>query len=119
MNLSQLRQQVMFQTGNDAADLGDFQPHLTDYLNEGCFRLMQAYHGQDAPWEPLQHEKSMPDLPQWLHRAIADYATWMVYRNGSPQKQNRGAVFLRTFNDALLRARSARAEEASIHGIPL
>ena len=33
MTLLELKQQVMFQTGNDAEDLGDFQPHLTDYLN--------------------------------------------------------------------------------------
>ena len=43
MNLLELKQQVMFQTGNDADDLGDFQPHLTDYLNEGYDRLMMAY----------------------------------------------------------------------------
>ena len=94
MNLLELKQQVMFQTGNDADDLGDFQPHLTDYLNEGYDRLMMAYvreHiGGDGDYPELGHDKSQPELPEWLHRAIADYATWLVYRNGSAEKQSRG-----------------------------
>ena len=122
MNLLELKQQVMFQTGNDAEDLGDFQPHLTDYLNEGYDRLAQAYSGKSVGMDdalmPLLRDKSVPELPEWLHRAIADYATWMVYRNGSAQKQNRGVVFLRTFNEALSRARAA-SSEAFITHIPL
>ena len=33
MTLEELKNQVMFRTGNDAADLGDFLPHVVDYLN--------------------------------------------------------------------------------------
>ena len=110
MNLLELKQQVMFQTGNDADDLGDFQPHLTDYLNEGYDRLMMAYlreHiGSEGDYPALGHDKSLPELPEWLHRAIADYATWMVYRNGSAEKQSRGYVFRRAFEEAEMKART-------------
>ena len=120
MNLLQLKQQVMFQTGNDAEDLGDFQPHLTDYLNEGYDLLMMASQGKhvdaESEAQPLSHDKGEPELPSWMHRALADYATWLVYRNGSAQKQGRGYVFRKAFDEVLSRARSAGGRQ--IHGIP-
>ena len=120
MNLLKLKQQVMFQTGNDAEDLGDFQPHLTDYLNEGYDLLMMAYEGRHVDDEGdtprLSHDKSEPELPAWLHRPIADYAAWMVYRNGSAQKQSRGYVFRKAFDEALSRARAAKGK--FVYNIP-
>ena len=111
MNLLELKQQVMFQTGNDAEDLGDFLPHLNDYLNEAYDRLLMACKGQHADDEGdyprLRSDRSMPDLPQWAHRALADFATWMVYRNGSPQKQNRGYVFKKAFDEMESRLRAS------------
>ncbi|MDD6143319.1 MAG: hypothetical protein PUD16_07485 [bacterium] len=122
MNLLELKQQVMFQTGNDADDLGDFQPHLTDYLNEGYDRLMMAYvreHiGGDGDSPELGHDKSRPELPEWLHRAIADYATWLVYRNGSAEKQSRGFVFRKAFEEAEMKARTFSAGKYITH-IPM
>lgn len=35
MNLLEIKNMVMFQTNNDADDLGDFLPYLEDYINEG------------------------------------------------------------------------------------
>lgn len=114
MTLVELKQQVMFQTGNDAQDLGDFQPHLTDYLNEGYDRLVRAYadahlNDESGAYPALLHDRSMPGLPEWAHRAIADYATWMVYRNGSAVRQNRGYVFRKAFDDVENRLRASRA----------
>lgn len=121
MNLLELKQQVMFQTGNDAEDLGDFLPHLSDYLNEAYDRLLMACKGRhvddEGEYPRLTHDKSQPELPQWAHRALADYATWMVYRNGSPQKQNRGYVFKKAFEEAQIRLR-ANGGGRYIHGIP-
>lgn len=112
MNLLELKRQVMFQTGNDADDLGDFQPHLTDYLNEAYDRLLMAYMGvhadDDGEYPLLRHDKSEPELPAWSHRAMADYAAWLVYRNGSPQKQSRGYVFRKAFDEAESRLRMQR-----------
>ena len=98
MNLGEMKKQNMFQTNNDADDLGDFLPHLTDYINEGYDRVVQAWSGghvseDDDTFTPLTNDQSTPALPGWAHRAIVDWATWLVYRNGSPNKQSRGAVF--------------------------
>ena len=120
MTLQQIRQQVMFQIGGDEADLGDYLPHLNDYINEGYDQLLAAVNGKhlsdEGEYPPRRHEKSQPELPAHLHRALADYAAWMVYRNGSAQRQSRGAVFRRAFEECLSRARLAGA--AFIRNIP-
>ena len=123
MELSALRQQVMFQIGGDAEDIQDFLPFLTDYLNEGYDRLaIAAYarHVGDAENDlmPLKHERSTPELPEWTHRAIADWATWLICRNGNTQRQNRGYAFRRAFEDVEGRLRSAQSGRF-IRNIPL
>lgn len=121
MDLSALRQQVMFQIGGDAEDVKDFLPHLNDYINEAYDRLVMAAHGrhlcpEDERFQPLSHELSQPALPAWTHRAIADWATWLVCRNGSAQRQNRGYAFRKAFLDVESRLRGAPKH---IHNIPL
>lgn len=102
MNLAEIKSEIMFQTNNDEDDLGDFLPYLTDYINEGYDRLVYAFAGthvsadsEDYPL--LKVDKSTPNLPDWLHRYIGDYATWLVYRNGNTQKQSRGQQYLQRF----------------------
>lgn len=123
MDLSALRQQVMFQIGGDAEDVQDFLPYLTDYLNEGYDRLVMAAYGyhvgeKENGAEPLRHDRSVPALPAWTHRAIADWATWLICRNGNTQRQNRGYAFRRAFEDVEGRLRSAQSGRY-IRNIPL
>ncbi len=123
MDLSALRQQVMFQIGGDAEDVQDFLPYLTDYLNEGYDRLVMAAYGRhmgegENDFAPLAHEKSAPELPAWTHRAIADWATWLICRNGNAQRQNRGYAFRRAFEDVESRLRIAQSGQY-IRNIPL
>ena len=121
MDLSALRQQVMFQIGGDAEDVQDFLPYLTDYLNEGYDRLVMAAYGRhvgEDETEPLRHERSSPELPAWTHRAIADWATWLICRNGNVQRQNRGLAFRRAFEDVEGRLRAGRSGRYICH-IPL
>lgn len=108
MNLLEIKNMVMFQTNNDADDLGDFLPHLEDYINEGYDRLVMVYAGEHVTIDsdlylPLTHDKSSPELPDWAHRALADYATWMIYRNGNVEKQRRGQQYLAAFESILSR----------------
>ena len=108
MNLLEIKNMVMFQTNNDADDLGDFLPYLEDYINEGYDRLTVVYAGEHVSIDsdlylPLTHDKSSPELPDWAHRAIADYATWLIYRNGNVQKQNRGQQYRAAFEEVLSR----------------
>ena len=100
MNFGEIKAQVMHQTNNDADDLGDFLPALNDYINEGYDRLVYAFakkHLGEDEFDRLRIDKQSPALPDWTHRAIADWATWLVYRNGNAQKQNRGYQYRSAF----------------------
>lgn len=104
MTFKEIKEQVMFQTNNDAEDLEDYLPHVDDYVNEGYDRLVRAWakgHVPTGSYPHMQYDEDIPALPYWTHRAIADYATWLVYRNGNPQKQQRGMAFLQGFQQTL------------------
>ena len=102
MNVLEIKNEVMFQTNNDIDDLPDFLPHLNDYINEGYDKLVYAYAGEhlsESKYPTLREGSDSPKLPDWTHRALADYATYMIYRNGNPQKQQRGYAYLSLFNE--------------------
>lgn len=104
MTLSEIQEQVMFQSNNDADDLGDFAPHVDDYINEGYDRIVVVWDNQHVPSEEyprLVDNGDEPNLPAWIHRYIADWATWLIYRNGNPQKQNRGQAYRFSFEQML------------------
>lgn len=113
MTLTEIRNRVLFQTNNDADDLGDFQPHIEGYINEGYDLLTMAYDKQHVgtdEYPTLALASDTPTLPDWLHPALADYASYMIYRNGNALKQNRGMAFWQMFQLALQRARSREDE---------
>lgn len=96
----------MFQTNNDADDLGDYTPHIDDYINEGYDRVMRVWTKNHIPTDEyamLEADTDVPAVPEWIHPALANFATWLIYRNGNPQKQQRGLYFLRAFEDVLSR----------------
>ena len=104
MTLDEIKAQVMYQTNNDADDLPDFEPHLTDYINEGYDILVQNYTGEHVPsnnngvlYSLLAAGSDVPRLPEYSHRGLVDYATFCVYRNGNAVKQNRGMAFYSAF----------------------
>jgi hypothetical protein len=102
MTLDAIKAQVMYQTNNDRDDLPDFEPHLTDYINEGYDILVMNYTDQhvasDSEEYPLlKQAMDVPRLPEYTHRGLADYATFCVYRNGNAVKQNRGMAFYSAF----------------------
>lgn len=108
MTLGEMKGRVMFQTNNDAEDLGDFMPHLDGYVNAGYDRLLYAWRKAhlglgEGEARPLELDEDEPALPLWTHEALADFATWLVYRNGNPQKQQRGMQFLNAFLEIELR----------------
>lgn len=110
MTLTELKNQVMFQTNNDAEDVGDYLPALTDYINEAYDRLVSVWaksHVPSTDWPALREYTQQetpsdprvdtPRVPEWMHRYLADWATWLVYRNGNPQKQQRGYAYRESF----------------------
>lgn len=123
MDLSAIKQQVMFQIGGDTEDVQDFLPYLTRYINDGYDRLTMAAYGQHVGKEqddtpPLTHDRMSPSLPEWTHPAIADYATWLICRNGNAQRQNRGYAFRRAFENVESRLRVSQSGRYIRH-IPL
>ena len=110
MQLGDIEVMVMFQTNNDADDLGDFQPYVISYINDAYYRLIEAYHKAKMDTEEfprLINFDDAPKLPEWMHQALADWATWMVYRNGNPQKQYRGQQFKTSFEEVLRKVLSS------------
>ena len=104
MTLAQIQAQIMFQTNNDADDLGDYTPHIDDYINEAYDRIIIVWDHKHVPctdYPALTTGTDVPNLPEWLHRYLVDWATWLIYRNGNPQKQSRGMAYRAAFEDML------------------
>lgn len=104
MTLQEIQEHIMHQTNNDPDDLGDFTPHIDDYINEAYDRVVIVWDGKHVPCDDyprLESSDDEPLLPKWTHRYIADWATWLIYRNGNPQKQNRGYAYRQSFLEFL------------------
>ena len=109
MTLKDLREHALFQSNNDAEDLSEFNPALDKYINEGYDKLTMAYaklhldqtkEDGTTPYTTLANTTDAVQLPTWCHRAIGDFATYMIYRNGNALKQNRGIPYLQQFESA-------------------
>lgn len=92
MNLGELKNLVMIQTGNDVEDYPDFAEQSLVYINDGYRRAYQHWMGV-YPETLLALDEDIPAVPDEIHTAIADWATWLLYRNGNISKQNRGMAF--------------------------
>ena len=104
MTLQEIQEHIMHQTNNDADDLGDYTPHIDNYINEGYDRLVIVWDDKHVPSDDypiLESSDDEPLLPAWLHRYIADWATWLIYRNGNPSKQSRGMAYRNSFYEIL------------------
>lgn len=109
MTLDELQARVIYQVNADADDLPDYEPHLTGYINNGYDLLLYALTGVRAGAKPFPYLAQGLDasrLPEWCNSAVADYATWLVYRNGNPQKQSRGQAYLYAFQQVESKCKS-------------
>lgn len=100
MTLNDLKEHIMHQTNNDPDDLGDYEPNIGLYINEGYDLIVVAWdkcHVPSDAYPVLEEPDDVPLLPEWMHRYIADWATWLIYRNGNPQKQQRGRAYWERF----------------------
>ena len=116
MTLAEIKNQIMFQTNNDAEDVEDYLPHLVDYINDGYDRLVKVWTKSHTPQEEyprLNEDEDVPNIPEWTHRALCDWATWLVYRNGNPQKQQRGRAYYEMFMMVL----SQLSDEGGLAGL--
>lgn len=114
MTVSELKNRIMYQTGNDGEDVSDHLPWVLEYLNEGYDKLVVAYakdHVGSESYPKLENDDDSPKLPEWVHYALADFATWCIYRNGSAQRQQRGLRYLASFDEAVVSVRSDPANK--------
>ena len=117
MLFGQMKNLVMHQTNNDIEDLGDFMPYVAGYLNEGYDRVVEAWSGGHAgdethPW--LGRDDETPKTPEWTHQVIVDWATWLMYRNGNPNKQSRGQAYRDAAERKLLTIRGMSAASKGV-----
>jgi hypothetical protein len=122
MNVREIKERVMYQTNNDADDVGDFSPHLLGYINDGYDQILfdaLGVHVGDTDYPLLSSDADTPvsGVPAWTHSAIADYATYCVYMNGSAPKQSRGYAYLARFNK--VKSRLSVANTPAITNIPM
>lgn len=116
MTFAEIKAQIMFQTNNDAEDIEDYLPHVDDYINDGYDRLVKVWakcHTPNTDYPRLVEDTDEPKTPEWTHRALCDWATWLVYRNGNPQKQQRGMAYYNSFMGIL----SMIADEGGAAGL--
>ena len=118
MTVSEIKNRIMYQTGNDGEDITDHLPWVLEYVNQGYDRMLAAYvkrHVGDEEDPLLSEDEDIPKLPDWVHYALADFATWCIYRNGNTQRQQRGMRYLASYEDALVDLRSDPAGAAAIN----
>lgn len=126
MTVEEIKNRVMFQTNNDVDDMDDYLPYLMGYINEGYDRLTYAYAGRHLSdvgtdengvmYYAMMDDTDVPAIPERYHPAIADFATWLVYRNGNTQKQNRGMAFLRSFEEYLSQIKNEGGAIGEVNG---
>ncbi len=101
MRFDALKKRAAFQATGDADEAAELEPHVSQYVNEGYERLLKLTGREGA--QPLSLDAEEPDLPAWAHPALADYAAWMLLRNGNPQRQARGIQFRAAFEETAAR----------------
>ena len=111
MTYAEIKDLVMHQINYDSEDVSDFEPYIGAYINDGYNEMAYAYAGEfvtnaSTTYPSLVNGVDTPATPEWTHKAIADWATWCVYRNGSPAKQNRGYVYRQSFEETRNRVRA-------------
>jgi len=108
MTFEAMMQRAIFQYNADWDDYEDYAPHVDAYVNDGYDQVLEAITGmhlnQIEAYRTLVEgvdNNVEPGVPEWTHLPICDYATYMLYRNGNPQKQQRGLMFLENFRACL------------------
>lgn len=125
MTTAEIKELAMFQIGNDAEDLADYLPYIDRYIDEGYDIIAYAFarvhpskDNEEYPL-PLTDEALETVIPVWTHKALADYATWCLYRNGNTNKQQRGFQFLSAFREVLSQIRAqSTARARNFYNIP-
>jgi hypothetical protein len=110
MTIEALKGLVLRQLGEDVEDVEEFDDLLDVYLNQGYIALMEKRKGSASGIDPLSDANNL--LPERVHPALADYATYRILMNGNALRQQRSQAFLSNFEDARIRLKSEKDEAA-------
>lgn len=109
MTVGEIKRLVVEQFGQTDDEARPHMPKLTLYINDGYDIMVNAWkprtHIGDEGFPRMMADDETPQLPIWLHAYLADYATYLIYRNGNAQRQQRGIPYLARFNEAVSRIR--------------
>ena len=100
MRFDELKRRAVYQAVSDADEVDELTPYVDQYINEGYDRMLSIAEKTEPP---LLMDEDEPALPEWMHPTIADYATFLLLRNGSPQKQSRGIQFRAAYEETVAR----------------
>lgn len=104
MTFAQLRQAALRLMQEDLDNLDEFEPLLSQAVNQG-YRAVAQRLGENPP--PLEQDDDQPAFaPAEYHGILADYAAYVILGTGSSGRQNRALFFYNRFLTLLPRARS-------------
>ena len=114
MTKQQIRQKALYWIGAESWDGDEFAPHLDDAIEEARGE-MELAAGRE--WPQALSDNESPDAPVWAQDAMAEYAAYMMLRNGSPDKRERAAAHYARFHQAVSRVRMKDGETVEFTGI--
>jgi hypothetical protein len=117
VRFDELKRRAVYQAVGDAEEVEELTPYVDQYINEGYGRML-SMAGLAA--NSLIRDEDEPALPEWMHPAIADFATFLLLRNGNPQRQSRGMQFRAAFEETIakfLRNGGLSGKQNNFHGM--
>jgi hypothetical protein len=110
VTVGEIKRLVVEQFGQSPEEARQHMPKIISYINDGYDLMLNAWkpraHVGDEEYPRLVGNDETPAVPDWLHGYLADYATFLIYRNGNPQRQQRGVPFLSRWLEGLTRLRT-------------
>ena len=110
MTVAEIKRLVVEQFGQTEEEMREHMPKIISYINDGYDLMVDAWkphkHVGGEEYPRLTRNDETPLVPEWLHGYLADYATYLVYRNHNPQRQQRGIPYLQRFNEAIGRLKT-------------
>jgi hypothetical protein len=109
MTYDAIKTLTILQLGEDTEDMADYLVFLETYLGNGYYELMKVRKsGVIAGVDPLSATNN--ELPDYIHSALADYATYAILTNGNTNKQNRAQAYYARFEKARIGLKSEEEE---------
>lgn len=113
MQLDAIKELALQQQNIDVEDVAEYDFLLSMYLSQAYYELMSVRkRGILTGVEPLSGSNNL--LPEHVHPALADFATYKMLSNGNAQKQARAGAFYSSYLNAKTTLKSEAQEAAEV-----